>query len=276
MTHSDEQLDAFARWERDAWETRALPYADALIRLTGGAVDALLDAAAVGPRTRVLDVATGPGVVALVARDRGADVVAVDQSHAMVDVACAAGLDARQAGAEQLPFDDCAFDAVVAGFLLNHLARPAEAVVELVRVCRGRVALSVWDAPDANPALGLFGPVVQSLGMSDVVPPGPQSDLYADDDRLLALLGEAGLRDETVERVRWTISVEPGAWFDDVAAGTPRTGSVLAAASAEARADLRSRYVEVATARYGDGDGLVVLPAQAVVASGRIAADDEA
>ncbi len=52
MTHSDEQLDAFARWERDAWETRALPYAGALTRLTNGADVALLDAAGVGPGNR--------------------------------------------------------------------------------------------------------------------------------------------------------------------------------------------------------------------------------
>ncbi len=269
MSHSEEELDAFARWEREAWESRAAAYAGGLTRLTDGAVGALLDAAGVGPGTRVLDVATGPGVVAIAARTRGAEVVAVDQSPAMVDIARSFGLDAREAGAEQLPFDDGAFDAVVAGFLVNHLARPAGAVAELARVCRGRVALSVWDVADANPALGLFGPVVQSLGMSDVVPPGPPSDRYGDEARFLDVIDGAGLDDPRVERVRWTHTVEPGAWFDDIAAGTPRTGSVLAAASVEQRAELRARYVEVARALYGESDGRVTLPAAALVGSGR-------
>ena len=268
MGHSEEELDAFAEWERQAWESRAAPYASRLTGLTSGAADALLDAAGVGAGRRVLDVATGPGVVAAVARSRGAEVVAVDQSAAMVDLAHAAGLDARQAGAEQLPFDDGEFDAVVAGFLLNHLPRPVAAVVELARVCRGRLALSVWETAEANPALGLFGPVVQSLGMPDVVPPGPENDRFADRARFAALLSGAGLDDVGVSRVDWTITVEPGTWFDHVADGTPRTGAVLAAASPEHRAELKARYVEVATGSFGGPDGLVTLPAAAVVGCG--------
>lgn len=269
MGHTDEELDAFANWEREAWKTRAGPYAQAIASLTRGAAGPLLDAAEVGGGSRVLDVATGPGVVALAAQARGAQVIAVDQAEEMVALARAAGLDARQAGAEQLPFDDADFDAVVAGFLLNHLARPLEGVAEMARACRGRVAVSVWDVPETNPALGLFGPVVESLGIPDVVPPGPDSHLYADASRLAALLSRAGLVDVGVARAGWTITVDPGAWFDAVASGTPRTGAVLAAATTEQRAALRERYVEAAGTMFGSADGRVALPAAAVIGSGR-------
>jgi len=269
MDHTGDQLDAFALWERQVWETRAAPYAQDMVRLTVGAADALLDAAAVVAGSQVLDVATGPGVVAVVAQNRGAAVVAVDQAEAMVDLARTAGVDARQAGVEQLPFADATFDAVVAGFLLNHLARPAAGVAELARVCRGRLALSVWDVPAANPVLGLFGSVASSVASPAVVPPGPESDRFADDDRLTSLLTDAGLDDVAIGRVGWTITVDPGDWFDAIAAGTPRTGAVLAAAPAEQLSALRERYVEVATASYGGADGLVTLPAGAVVGSGR-------
>lgn len=231
----------------------------------------LLDAAGVDVGARVLDVATGPGLVAVGARDRGAEVVGVDQARAMVAVARTTGLAVVLAGAERLPFADDAFDAVVAGFLLNHLARPPETVVELARVARKRIALSVWAGPHVNVALGLFGPVVESMTLPDVVPPGPESDRYASDDRLLGLLSGAGVRHAHVTRASWTVTVEPGAWFDDVAAGTPRTGAVLAAAPDEVRAELRARYVEVATERYGNSDGQVTLPASAVVVSGEVA-----
>ena len=268
MTHTDEQLDAFASWERRSWETRAASYAKTITDLTRGAADALVDAAEVTSGTALLDVATGPGVVALAARDRGAEVVAVDQSEAMVDLARSAGLDARHASADQLPFGSGAFDAVVAGFLLNHLPRPVEAVAEMARVCRARVAVSVWDLPAANPALGLFGEVAQSFDIADSVPPGPDSSRYADDASLTSLLVAAGLVDIRLDRVRWTLTVAPGAWFDAVAAGTPRTGAVLAAVSAEQRAALRRRYVEVANESYEAPDGLVTLPAAAVIGSG--------
>ena len=269
MTHTDEQLDAFASWERRSWETRAGPYAKSVTSLTRGAADALLDAADVAAGTALLDVATGPGVVALTARDRGAEVIAVDQSEAMVALARSAGLDARQASAERLPFEACAFDAVVAGFLINHLPRPVEAVAESTRVCRARVAVSVWDVAAANPALGLFGQVAQTFDIADPVPPGPDSSLYADDARLTSLLVAAGLVDIRIARARWTLTVAPGAWFDAVAAGTPRTGALLAGASAEQRAALRNRYVEVANASYQGPAGLVTLPAVAVIGSGR-------
>jgi len=269
VSHTDDQLDEFSRWERQAWETRAAPYASSMGRLTRGAAAALLDAADVGPGTEVLDVATGPGVVATIAADRGATVLAVDQSEAMVDLARAAGVDARQASVEHLPFDDRTFDAVVAGFLLNHLARPAAGVGELARVCRGRVALSVWEVPANNPVLGLFGSVASSMALPDAVPPGPASDLHADSARFATVLTDAGLGDVDIRRVEWTLTVEPGEWFDVIAASTPRTGAILAAAPTEQRASLRQRYVEVATASYGGSDGLVTLPAGAVVGSGR-------
>jgi SAM-dependent methyltransferase len=264
--HTEQQLDAFGEWERQAWETRAAPYAASLVDLTRGAVPDLLDAAAVGRGTRLLDVGTGPGVVALAAAARGASVTGVDQSAAMVQIAAAAGIHAVVAPVDQLPFEDASYDAVVAGFLLNHLARPAAAVDSLARVLRpgGRLALTVWDRADANPALGLFGPVADSLGLAAVAPPGPDPQQFAHDDAMLALLSGA-LTEPMVARVHWTVTVDPGAWFDAVAAATPRTGAVLAAASADQRAVLRERYVEQAREQYGVADGRVELPACAVL-----------
>ena len=266
MQHTDEQLDAFAAWEREAWETRAAPYATGLTRLTGPGAQWLLDDAGVGVATTVLDVATGPGVVAQAALARFAEVTAVDQSAPMVAIAEAHGLDARVASADALPFDDGAFEAVVAGFLLNHLARPESAVAEMARVCRGRVACTVWDVPDRNAALGLFGPVAAEVGVVADVPPGPDAARFADEDEARALL--AGLHDVRVRRVGWVVEVEPGTWFDAVGAATPRTGAVIASASAEQRAAMRARYVELARDRFGGPGGRVALPAAAVVLSG--------
>ncbi len=269
MAPTDEQVDAFSSWERRSWEARAASYAGSITDLTRGAADAVLDAVNVTAGTALLDVATGPGVIALVARRRGADVIAVDQSEAMVSLARSAGLDARQASADQLPFEAGTFDAVVAGFLINHLSRPVEAVAELARVCRARVAVSVWDLPAVNPALGLLGEVAQQLDIADPTPPGPDSSLYSDEARLTSLLVAAGLIDIRISRVSWSLTVAPDAWFDAVAAGTPRTGALLAAASAEQRAELRNLYVAAARASYAGKGGRVTLPAAAVVGSGR-------
>lgn len=264
-THSEQQLDEFGAWERAAWDVRAAPYAASLGELTRGSVPALLDAAGVSAGDRVLDVGTGPGFVALAAAERGAVVTGVDQSAAMLRIARGTGVVAVAASVEHLPFEDRAYDAVVAGYLLNHLPRPERAVAELGRVLRsgGRLALTVWDLPDANPALGLFGPIVTELGLLGAVPPGPDPARFAGEAELERLFTHWG--QVVIQRVRWTVSVEPGAWFDAIADATPRTGAVLAQAAPEQRAQARQRYVEVARASYGVDSGRVQLPAGAVL-----------
>lgn len=268
----DVTLDAFAAWERSSWETRATPYAEGVGVLTRGAIPALLDAARVTSGTRVLDVATGPGFVADEALRRGAQVTAVDQSAEMVAIARRSlpGVAVHQAPAEQLGLPDGSYDAVVAGFLLNHLARPEVGVAELVRVLApgGRLAMTVWAPPADNQAMGLIGEVVTALGIRGVVPPGPDSAQFADETLFAGLLRGAGLVDVEVTRTSWSFAVEPGAWFDTVAAAMPRSGAVLASAEEDQRAQARKVYVERARQTYGDGTGRCLLPATAVVGSG--------
>src|SRR5262249_56363460 len=107
----------------------------------------------------VLDVATGPGYVAAAAVRRGASVVAVDFSEAMLAEARRhhPAIDFRSGDAEALPFPDASFDAVVMSFGLLHLARPDQALAEAHRVLRprGRLAFTVWDRPEQAAPFGL-------------------------------------------------------------------------------------------------------------------------
>ena len=75
--------------------------------------DAVIDAiGAVSPR-RVLEVGCGWGDLSLrIARELGAEVVAVDLSPRMVELACAQGVDARVADVQSLPFEDGEFGVV--------------------------------------------------------------------------------------------------------------------------------------------------------------------
>lgn len=268
MTNQDENdLDRFADWERAEWERRAKPYAASLGDLTRGSIPALLDAAAVTRGTELLDVGTGPGFVALEALQRGASVRAIDQSVEMVRIARLAGVDAQPADITDLPFADHTFDAVVAGYLLNHLPRPARAVGELARVLKpgGRLAVTIWDLPEQNPVLGLLGSVCAESGLTADVPAGPDPQRFADDAQIAELF--AGWDDLAVDRPRWSVLVEPGAWFDTVAESTPRSGAALAQATAVQRNTARSRYVQAARERYGAGGEHARLPAGAVLIS---------
>ena len=70
----------------------------------------------------MLEVGCGWGELAeWIARDTGAEVVAVDLSPRMVELARERGVDARVADVQQLPFADGEFDLVVAAWMLYHV-----------------------------------------------------------------------------------------------------------------------------------------------------------
>jgi len=98
---------------------------------------------------RVLDLGTGTGVAAEVARARGAaPVVGVDLAQEMLRVAHAQRPGLLLAGAEavDLPFRDGAFDVVLANFVLPNLKNHKTALAEVLRMLRpgGRFAMSAW------------------------------------------------------------------------------------------------------------------------------------
>ncbi len=114
---------------------------------------ALVDAIGARPSDRVLDVATGTGMVAdaLVTR-YGCHVVGVDQSADMLAVARTRDgvFDELVEGrAEDLPFPDASFDHLTFTYLLRYVDDPAATMRELARVVKpgGRVASLEFGLP---------------------------------------------------------------------------------------------------------------------------------
>jgi demethylmenaquinone methyltransferase/2-methoxy-6-polyprenyl-1,4-benzoquinol methylase len=120
---------------------------------------AMVEAVQATPDDRVLDVATGTGMVAeALVRRYGCTVVGLDQSEAMLDGARARlGRDAALAQrvslvtgeAENLPFPDGSFDHLTFTYLLRYVDDPAATMRELARVVRpgGRVASLEFAVP---------------------------------------------------------------------------------------------------------------------------------
>ena len=120
----DEAQQAFQDFERNGWNEVATEYGKLTEHVTTGVADALLDAARVGPETRVLDVACGPGWTAAFAAGRGAWATGIDISEAMVDQASSRfpELDFRLGSAESMPLEDASVEAVVSAFGMPHFA----------------------------------------------------------------------------------------------------------------------------------------------------------
>lgn len=98
---------------------------------------------------RLLDVGCGDGAFLVEAARKGAVVTGVDASEAMLTVARrriadhGVTADLHQGDAQELPFDDAAFDVVVAVTILCFLHEPQHAVAEMSRVLRpgGRLVI---------------------------------------------------------------------------------------------------------------------------------------
>jgi demethylmenaquinone methyltransferase/2-methoxy-6-polyprenyl-1,4-benzoquinol methylase len=103
----------------------------------------------VPPGSRVLDVATGTGAVALELQARDCTVVGLDQSPEMLAVARARGLEVVEGKAESLPFGDREFDALTFTYLYRYVDDPLAALRELARVVRpgGTIASLEFGVP---------------------------------------------------------------------------------------------------------------------------------
>jgi demethylmenaquinone methyltransferase / 2-methoxy-6-polyprenyl-1,4-benzoquinol methylase len=120
------------------------------------------------PGERVLDVATGTGLVArALARRYGCTVVGLDQSAEMLAAARAQlarepaheGLITFVSGeAERLPFGDGEFDHLTFTYLLRYVDDPGATLRELARVVRpgGRLASLEFAVPPSAPARALW------------------------------------------------------------------------------------------------------------------------
>ena len=171
---------AFRAFEHAGWQQAATQYAQDFEQLTTQTVEPLLAATVVTKGTRLLDVATGPGYVARAAAERGAAVVGIDFSPAMLERACrnAPTVEFREADATELPFGDASFDVVTMNYGLLHLSEPERAIAEAYRLLcpGGRFACSVWAAPDAALGLGITLSAIQSHGnIAAPLPAGPPS-----------------------------------------------------------------------------------------------------
>jgi len=215
MTQDRFDPEEVARFENATWSRCAETYSDGFGALVREAVIPLLDEVNVSDRKRVLDVGTGPGLVAAAAAERGADVIGIDFSDAMVAQARRRypGLEFQKAAGESLPFDAGKFDAVVGNFVLHHAAQPEQVLREAFRVLRtgGKVGFTVWaDLPKLE-AFGLFFSAVEQHAGAAELPHGPLFGI-SDFDSFHRMLGSAGFRDSSVRElpIAWrSSSVDP-------------------------------------------------------------------
>ena len=195
-TQWQEAAEAWHRWgaQLEAW--------------LGGATEAMLDLARIGPGHRVLDVAAGAGGQTIAAARRvgpEGTVLATDISSNILEYA---EREARRAGlhnvatrvmdGEEIEVDEGSYDAVISRVGLIYFPDQQRALRGMLRALRpgGRVAAIVYSTPERN---GFFSIPVSIIRRRAQLPPpapgqpGPFS--LGADGVLAAAYEEAGFRE---------------------------------------------------------------------------------
>jgi len=151
---------------------------------------------------RVLDVACGTGNLTLPAARTGAAVTGIDIAPNLIEQAQVRAVEESLtiafdvADAEQMPYDDGAFDTVVSMFGTMFAAHSERATAELLRVTRpgGRIAMASWTPT------GLVGEMFKITSKYAPPPSGVSSPLkWGTEEHVQAQLG-AGCSSLTCQR----------------------------------------------------------------------------
>jgi len=247
-------LDLVTSWQCGSTVTAVFDVtADAYGRFMGRYSEQLAarfaDFAGVAAPATALDVGCGPGALTAVLVDRLGDdgVAAVDPSPSFVAAAGARfpAVDVRRAPAEELPFGDDTFDAVLAQLVVHFMTDSLRGLAEMIRVARpgGTVAACVWDYAGRRSPLDPFWAAAHDVS------PGVRDEAGlagAREGHLVQLFAAAGMpgadRGELTVEVRYPTFDD---WWEPYTLGVGPAGLHVASLPPQERDRLRERCREL-------------------------------
>jgi ubiquinone/menaquinone biosynthesis C-methylase UbiE len=190
-----------------SWDLVARDYTEVTAPFFENYANAALDRAGVADGMRVLDVAAGPGTLALLAARRGCQVAAVDFAPGMIEALKAGAVqrgvavEAQVADGQALPYADGSFDAAFSMFGLIFFPDRGKGLRELLRVLipGGTAVIASWQPMERFPMLSDIFAALHEL-LPDLPFGGGKAPL-GESSEFLDELSAAGFASLSVEEV---------------------------------------------------------------------------
>tara|TARA_R110000772_G_scaffold82239_2_gene174518 strand:- start:1238 stop:2053 length:816 start_codon:yes stop_codon:yes gene_type:complete len=227
----------------------------------------LMDAAAIAPGERVLDIGCGTGETILIAAEAGADVTGVDVSKPMLDLARSRAdgrADLLLADASEYHADE-GFDLIISRFGVMFFEDPVAAFTNIKANLKpgGRMVFACWQSPKVNlwvmVPMQAIKPLLPEAPEADPHAPGPFA--FADPERLESILAAAGFDNVSITSHMVAICISQSDGVDGAVYFSSQIGPASRAIG-EVDDDLKAQLLmalKEALAPYGD-KGRVTLP----------------
>jgi ubiquinone/menaquinone biosynthesis C-methylase UbiE len=255
-------LAAVKARQQAAWSTGNYAVVGTTLQIVG---ENLCEALDLHSGASVLDVAAGNGNATLAAARRWCEVTSTDYVPSLLEAgrarAQADGYDIRfqEADAENLPFPDASFDAVMSSFGVMFTPDQEKAAAELARVCKpgGKIGLANW-TPES-----FIGQVFKIIGK--YIPPGPgvkSPALWGTKERLQELFGSTAQEIQATTRQFTFRYRSPEHFLEIFRTYYGPMNKAFAALDGEKQAAVARELLSLMESRNRSGDETLVLPSE--------------
>jgi ubiquinone/menaquinone biosynthesis C-methylase UbiE len=255
-------LAAVKTRQQAAWSTGNYAVVGTTLQIVGENLCEALDLRA---GSRVLDVAAGNGNATLAAARRWCDVTSTDYVSSLLESGRARAraeghtIQFQEADAENLPFPDASFDAVMSTFGVMFTPNQDKAAAELARVCKpgGRIGLANW-TPES-----FIGQLFKTIGK--YIPPAPgvkSPGLWGTKARLEELFGNTAHEVRTTSREFSFRYRSPAHWIEVFRTYYGPMNKTFGALDAEKQAAFTQDLLALMETRNRSGDRTLVLPSE--------------
>ena len=216
----------------EPWDLVANGYAGTTMQILARYADEAIDAAHLKTGAKILDVACGPGTLALMVAREAGEVHGIDFSVPMLDIfrqhVERTGLNnitIRHGDAQELPYADNTFDAAFSMFGLMFFPDRSKGFAEICRTLKpgGTIAVTSWAPVDRSPAMQMMFGAIRTINPS-IPEPQKSIDTLENPDVFKQEMLDAGFKDvkvQSITRFAFPVVSIPKFWDDMVKGSAP-------------------------------------------------------